>query len=73
MLLTGHALITLPTTNKTLEMKGGDILIASDTSQVSKLGHDTLWGAGTSILLLPFLGGIVPNHTVVVEDGACDV
>jgi hypothetical protein len=62
--------ITLPTTNQTVEIEAGTILVANDTKEVSELGHDSSWVAGSVAMQLPFGEDVVPKHRVVNE-GPC--
>ncbi|KAF8506433.1 hypothetical protein JB92DRAFT_2651281, partial [Gautieria morchelliformis] len=62
LVLKGHGLVILPTTNATLELDTGTIIIANDTKEMSSLGHNTKWSAGSVAVQLPFQGGRVPNH-----------
>ncbi|THV02316.1 hypothetical protein K435DRAFT_852963 [Dendrothele bispora CBS 962.96] len=78
MIMTGRGELSFPSSdpnddtlsgNYTLE--AGDILIAQDTSDVSEKGHNSVWQPGTSVLQMPFVSGIAPEH-VVLHDGGCE-
>jgi len=70
LVLKGSGVVTLPTTNATLPLPTGGIIIAQDTADVSTIGHDTKWTAGTVVVQLPFANGVTPGHTVV-NNGPC--
>ena len=67
----GSGVVTLPATNKTVSLPAGSLIIASDTANVSSIGHETKWAKGSVIMQLPFTNGVVPGHTVVNADGPC--
>ncbi|KAF8585699.1 hypothetical protein K439DRAFT_1409710 [Ramaria rubella] len=70
LVLQGNGVVTLPATNATLDLPSGTVIIANDTQEVSGVGHNTEWAAGSVAVQLPFKGGVAPNHTVV-NDGPC--
>jgi len=67
--LAGSGVVTLPTTGQKVSLPLGSIIIANDTAEVSKIGHNTDWAAGSIAVQLPFENGVV-NHTVI-NDGIC--
>ncbi|KAL8653368.1 MAG: hypothetical protein Q9210_002145 [Variospora velana] len=71
--LTGEAVITIPETGQSVTIKGGrdGLIIAADTKDVSRVGHETRYpnGEETVAISMPFADGKVPEH-VVLEEGA---
>lgn len=75
--LTGEAVITVPETGQSVTIKGGKdgLIIAADTADVSKEGHDTRYPSGeeTIAVVIPIADGKVPEHTVLdAEAGMID-
>jgi len=67
----GGGVVTLPTTNKTVSLPAGSLIIANDTADVSTIGHETKWAKVRFAMQLPFANGVVPDHTVVDAHGPC--
>ncbi|GJJ15962.1 hypothetical protein Clacol_010241 [Clathrus columnatus] len=63
LVLSGKGVVTLPTTGQQLRLPQGDIIIANDTAEVSAIGHNTVWAAGSVAAQLPFASGSIP-HTI---------
>ncbi|KAK7435208.1 hypothetical protein VKT23_019777 [Stygiomarasmius scandens] len=77
IILTGRGELSFPSSDPdddslsgNYTLKAGDILIAQDTADVSGRGHNSVWQPGTSVLQMPFAGGVAPEH-VVLHDGGC--
>ncbi|KAE9967854.1 hypothetical protein EG328_007946 [Venturia inaequalis] len=78
LFMSGLAHVTLPNTTisptTSAWVQGGKygLIIAADTSGVSKYGHATAYpsDADTVALQVPFKDGIIPDHTVLY-DGPC--
>ncbi|KIJ37407.1 hypothetical protein M422DRAFT_50475 [Sphaerobolus stellatus SS14] len=70
LILAGGGTVTLPTNNQKLDIAQGSIIIASDTANVSELGHNSDWVPGTIAVQLPFENGFL-NHTVL-HNGLCN-
>ena len=68
--LKGRGLITLPLTKETLELGPGSVLIATDTPDVSTVGHHTEWLPGSVAVQQPFKNGQAPPHQAIHE-GVC--
>ncbi|KAJ6616998.1 hypothetical protein B0H10DRAFT_2218980 [Mycena sp. CBHHK59/15] len=76
MIMTGRGELSFPsakasdpTLSGNYTLLAGDILIAVDTANVSKRGHNSVWQAGTTALQMPFAGA-VPSH-IVLYNGGC--
>ncbi|KIJ54893.1 hypothetical protein M422DRAFT_221318 [Sphaerobolus stellatus SS14] len=68
-ILKGMGLITLPSTNETLTLEPGSVLIAMDTPNVSEVGHYTEWTPGSIAVQQPFKYE-TPYHKIV-HGGLC--
>lgn len=70
----GTGVISLPTSNDTVTVKGGanGLILAADIASVSALGHITKYPTKerTVGLVLPLTNNTVPVHTVI-HAGAC--
>lgn len=70
----GAAVVSLPNSSTTATAKGGadGLILATDTKNVSTLGHFTTYPSRqrTVGLVIPLPGNLVPEH-VVVHGGAC--
>ncbi|KAL8928985.1 MAG: hypothetical protein Q9208_001428 [Pyrenodesmia sp. 3 TL-2023] len=67
--LAGEAIITVPETGQSVRIKGGKdgLIIAADTADVSRKGHDTRYPSGkqTVAVVIPLADGKVPEHIVL--------
>jgi len=70
MVLVGNGTISVPSTNVSLDMRAGTIIIANNTSNVSHNGHNAEWYMGSIVAHFPFGNGKV-SHTLVNE-GPCN-
>ena len=64
--------MTVPGSKQVARLSAGEngLYFASDTSEVSKTGHVTLFTEATILLQIPTAGGVVPEHEVLYQ-GAC--
>ncbi|KAL8804740.1 MAG: hypothetical protein Q9200_005696 [Gallowayella weberi] len=72
--LAGEAVVSTPESQQSAIIKGGKdgLIIAADTKDVSRLGHDTKYPSGeqTIGIQIPTVDGKVPPHTVLYS-GPC--
>ncbi|KJZ78300.1 hypothetical protein HIM_02338 [Hirsutella minnesotensis 3608] len=72
--LSGQAHVTIPDSDEEALIEGGanGVIIAVDTSDVSKQGHRTTYpsNVSTNVLQLPFADGKIPPHKVL-HSGPC--
>ncbi|KAG7086352.1 hypothetical protein E1B28_002313 [Marasmius oreades] len=71
VLLSGSGNINFPDSPSTpnLTVKAPELLIAVDTPGTSRIGHRSVWEAGTSVIQMPLAPGFVPGHKTI--NGAC--
>lgn len=67
--IAGSGVVTLPATGQKIPLPLGSIIIANDTADVSEIGHNTNWAAGSVVVQLPFENGVVGH--AVINDGVC--
>ncbi|KAI4169086.1 MAG: hypothetical protein LQ343_005949 [Gyalolechia ehrenbergii] len=67
--LAGEAVISIPETGQSITIKGGKdgLIIAADTADVSKMGHETRYPSGeqTAAIAIPIQDGKLPEHTTL--------
>ena len=72
--LSGVAHVTLPDSPEAATIHGGrnGLIIAADTADVSRKGHNTDYPSGqeTTAIQIPTQGGMVPEHKVL-HAGPC--
>ncbi|KAL8728278.1 MAG: hypothetical protein Q9166_005519 [cf. Caloplaca sp. 2 TL-2023] len=72
--LSGEAVVSVPGSGESAMIKGGKdgLIIAADTADVSKKGHDTRYPTAeqTNAIQIPTADGKVPAHTVLYS-GPC--
>ncbi|KAF7309138.1 MFS transporter [Mycena kentingensis (nom. inval.)] len=69
--LTGGATVDFPEHPGRFSIGAGGIFISTDIIGTSRLGHHTLWDAGSHFIQAPFPDGVPVGHTVVAET-SCD-
>ncbi|KAF8526675.1 hypothetical protein BU17DRAFT_82893 [Hysterangium stoloniferum] len=67
--VTHAGLHNAPSPQPKLALPLGALIVANDTAEVSKIGHNTDWAVGSIAMQLLFSNGVL-NHTVVHE-GPC--